>query len=89
MKYKIFWTTKDGREVEDENTFDSEEEAGTYIGIEMTQMETEDVATYKIIKVDDDKYNLLYNFLLWYEGDDFKTPNHPDMIKEYLKELEE
>lgn len=89
MKYKIMWETKDGRTIEDAETFDSEEEAGTYIGIEMTQMETEDVATYKILPCEEDKFVLLSNFLLWFLADDYKAEEHEKMIKEYLEELEE
>jgi len=50
-KYEIAWKTKDGRTVVDENKFDSIEEAGTYIGIELTQMETECVKSYTIREV--------------------------------------
>ena len=50
-KYEIAWKTKDGRTVVDENKFDSIEEDGTYIGIELTQMETECVKSYTIREV--------------------------------------
>lgn len=51
-KFKVMWETKDGRTIEDVYTFDSEEEAGTYIGIEMTQIETEEVKNYHIVPVE-------------------------------------
>jgi len=48
MKYKVIAITKDGKEHELEERFATRAEADTFIGIEGTQMEAENVKEFKI-----------------------------------------
>lgn len=102
VKYKVMWETKDGRTIEDKNLFDSEEEAGTYIGIEMTQFETEEVKTYKIVSFNENHdipndldriYLTKYSLSLLNQGlpviEDDKIVIVPSFDKEQVEQKEE
>lgn len=47
-KFKVVWNMKDGSKVEDENKFNTEQEAETYAHLEQQQMEGENVKGYKV-----------------------------------------